>query len=167
MMTEAIQLQALRPQRLQAQTPFQQVHLKRQCLGFSGIVEYLQLMSVLRHDPRLELGGQRGLGGVLWVDLFCLKRMDNGFGGFASGVAHFITPLVVRAGFDTTQQQWQRDDLTPKCWISTWGDVMKKYTEQAEASVIIELPLGEQSITVKWPTSVPEGCARFVRGLAM
>ncbi len=35
-----------------------------------------------------------------------------------------------------------------------------------EASVIIELPLGEQSITVKWPASDPEGCARFVRGLA-
>ena len=36
----------------------------------------------------------------------------------------------------------------------------------AEASVIIELPLGGQSVTVKWPASDPEGCARFVRGLA-
>lgn len=36
---------------------------------------------------------------------------------------------------------------------------------QAEAWAIIELPLGEQSITVKWPTFDPEGCARFVRGL--
>lgn len=36
----------------------------------------------------------------------------------------------------------------------------------AEASATIEVPLGEQSITVKWPTSDPEGCARFVRGLA-
>ena len=35
----------------------------------------------------------------------------------------------------------------------------------AEASVIIELPLGGQSVTVKWPASDPEGCARFVRGL--
>ena len=34
-----------------------------------------------------------------------------------------------------------------------------------EPAVIIELPLGEQSITVKWPASDPEGCARFVRGL--
>ena len=34
-----------------------------------------------------------------------------------------------------------------------------------EASVMIELPLGEQAITVKWPASDPEGCARFVRGL--
>ena len=36
----------------------------------------------------------------------------------------------------------------------------------AEAAVIIELPLGEQSVTVKWPASDPEGCARFIRGLA-
>ena len=34
-----------------------------------------------------------------------------------------------------------------------------------EPAVIIELPLGEQSVTVKWPASDPEGCARFVRGL--
>jgi len=33
----------------------------------------------------------------------------------------------------------------------------------AEASVTIELPLGEQSVTVKWPTPDPERCARFVR----
>lgn len=38
---------------------------------------------------------------------------------------------------------------------------------QPEVSAIIELPLGEQSITVKWPTSDPEGCARFIRGLAL
>ncbi|WP_082075511.1 transposase [Pseudomonas sp. 2(2015)] len=37
---------------------------------------------------------------------------------------------------------------------------------QAESSVIIELPFGEQTIMVKWPVSDPEGCARFVRGLA-
>ncbi|KIF60314.1 IS66-like element accessory protein TnpA [Pseudomonas fluorescens] len=35
---------------------------------------------------------------------------------------------------------------------------------QAEALAIIDLSLGEQSITVKWPTSDPDGCARFVRG---
>ncbi|WP_321836838.1 IS66-like element accessory protein TnpA [Pseudomonas kulmbachensis] len=34
-----------------------------------------------------------------------------------------------------------------------------------EASATVELPLGEQTLTVKWPTSDPEGCARFVRGL--
>lgn len=36
-----------------------------------------------------------------------------------------------------------------------------------QASAIIELPLGEQPITVRWPISDPEGCARFVRGLSL
>ncbi|MGH8383750.1 IS66-like element accessory protein TnpA [Pseudomonas sp.] len=35
-----------------------------------------------------------------------------------------------------------------------------------EASALIELALGEQSITVKWPASDPEGCAQFVRAFA-
>ncbi len=38
--------------------------------------------------------------------------------------------------------------------------------QQTQGLAIIELPLGEQSITVKWPTTDPEGCARFVRGLS-
>ena len=37
---------------------------------------------------------------------------------------------------------------------------------QAELSVIIELPFGEQFITVKWPSSDPEGGARFAHGFA-
>lgn len=37
---------------------------------------------------------------------------------------------------------------------------------KTEALAIIELPLGQQMFTVKWPTSDPEGCARFIRGLA-
>lgn len=38
--------------------------------------------------------------------------------------------------------------------------------QQTQGLAIIELLLGEQSITVKWPTTDPEGCARFVRGLS-
>ncbi|HHG4687907.1 TPA: hypothetical protein ACVFGO_005977, partial [Pseudomonas aeruginosa] len=34
-----------------------------------------------------------------------------------------------------------------------------------EAPVIIELPMAGQVITVKWPTSDPEGCARFIRAV--
>ena len=34
-----------------------------------------------------------------------------------------------------------------------------------EAFALIELSLGEQSVTVKWLASDPEDCARFVRGL--
>ena len=36
----------------------------------------------------------------------------------------------------------------------------------AEASVIIELPMADQLITVKWPNSDPEGCAQFIRAVA-
>lgn len=36
----------------------------------------------------------------------------------------------------------------------------------AEASVVIELPMAGQVITVKWPTSDPEGCAQFIRAVA-
>ena len=35
-----------------------------------------------------------------------------------------------------------------------------------EASVIIELPVAGQVITVKWPVSDPEGCAQFIRAFA-
>ena len=35
-----------------------------------------------------------------------------------------------------------------------------------EALAIIEIPVGERSITVKWPASDPEGCAHFIRELA-
>ena len=38
---------------------------------------------------------------------------------------------------------------------------------KAQASAVIELPFGEQTITVKWPASDPEGCAQFVRGFAL
>lgn len=38
--------------------------------------------------------------------------------------------------------------------------------QQTQGLAIIELLLGEQSITVKWPTTDPQGCARFVRGLS-
>lgn len=36
----------------------------------------------------------------------------------------------------------------------------------AEASVIIELPMAGQVITVKWPTSDPEDCAQFIGAVA-
>ncbi|MNG21799.1 hypothetical protein D3C84_1062050 [compost metagenome] len=34
-----------------------------------------------------------------------------------------------------------------------------------EQFVSIELPCGQGTMTVKWPASDPDGCARFVRGL--
>ena len=117
-------------------------------------------------------------------------------------------------------------DLTPKCWTSTLGGVMKKYTEQTKLSVVedycsgsaghrevahrhgvdasslrkwipiyrdqqssalpafiplkldaaaipvrqavalIDISSGQQTLTVNWPISDPEGCARFIRSLS-
>ncbi|MBD1554144.1 IS66-like element accessory protein TnpA [Pseudomonas typographi] len=36
----------------------------------------------------------------------------------------------------------------------------------ADEAVVIALPLGGQTITVKWPISDPDGCARFIRSLS-
>ena len=35
-----------------------------------------------------------------------------------------------------------------------------------EDTVIISLPPGDKSITIKWPATDPDGCACFIRGLA-
>ncbi|MGF6401592.1 transposase [Pseudomonas frederiksbergensis] len=35
-----------------------------------------------------------------------------------------------------------------------------------QTSVSIEVPFGQQKLTVKWPSSDPDGCARFIRELA-
>ncbi|WAH57251.1 transposase [Pseudomonas silvicola] len=37
----------------------------------------------------------------------------------------------------------------------------------ADEAVVIALPLGAQTITVKWPISDPDGCARFIRSLSL
>ena len=36
----------------------------------------------------------------------------------------------------------------------------------ADETVVIALPLGDKSITVKWPVSDQDGCARFIRSLS-
>ncbi len=36
----------------------------------------------------------------------------------------------------------------------------------ADEAVVIALPLGTQTTTVKWPISDPDGCARFIRSLS-
>jgi transposase-like protein len=35
-----------------------------------------------------------------------------------------------------------------------------------QMSISIEIPFGQQKLTVKWPSSDPDGCARFIRELA-
>ena len=36
-----------------------------------------------------------------------------------------------------------------------------------QMSVSIEIPFRQQNLTVKWPSSDPDGCARFIRELAL
>lgn len=37
---------------------------------------------------------------------------------------------------------------------------------QVDELVVITLPLGDKSMTIKWPVSDPDGCARFIRSLS-
>ncbi len=36
----------------------------------------------------------------------------------------------------------------------------------ADEAVVITLPLGDKPIMIKWPSSDPDGCARFIRSLS-
>ena len=81
-------------------------------------------------------------------------------GASVSGVAmsHGINANVVRKWLPLYRNQPPATlpafialKTEPKCRPATW--------------VIIELPLGQQTLTVKWPASDPDGCARFVHGL--
>ena len=74
-------------------------------------------------------------------------------------ICHGINANVIRKWLPLYRDQ-------PPATLPAFVPVRATPKRTAEASVIIELPLGEQSVTVKWPASDPEGCARFVRGLA-
>jgi transposase len=82
-------------------------------------------------------------------------------GASISGVAisHGINANVIRKWLPLYRDQ-------PPATLPAFVPVKVAPIRQAESSVIIELPCGEQTITVKWPASDPEGCVRFVRGLA-
>ena len=81
-------------------------------------------------------------------------------GATVSSVAirHGINANVIRKWLPLYRDQ-------PPAALPAFAPVRGTPKRPAEVSVIIELPLGEQSVTVKWPASDPEGCARFVRGL--
>ena len=74
-------------------------------------------------------------------------------------ISHGINANVIRKWLPLYRDQ-------PPATLPAFIPVKVSPKKQAELSVIIELPFGEQTITVKWPSSDPEGCARFVRGLA-
>ena len=74
-------------------------------------------------------------------------------------ISHGINANVIRKWLPLFRDQ-------PATTLAAFVPVKVAPKRQAESSVIIELPFGEQIITVKWPSSDPEGCVRFVRGLA-
>ena len=73
-------------------------------------------------------------------------------------IRHGINANVIRKWLPLYRDQ-------PPATLPAFVPVRATPKRTAEASVIIELPLGEQSVTVKWPASDPEDGARFVRGL--
>lgn len=73
-------------------------------------------------------------------------------------ISHGINANVIRKWLPLYRDQ-------PPATLAAFVPVKIAPKRQAESSVIIELPFGEQIITVKWPSSDPEGCVRFVRGL--
>lgn len=50
--------------------------------------------------------------------------------------------------------------------LPAFGSVKPAPRRATEEIVIISLPLGDKSITEKWPAADPDGCARFIRDLA-
>ncbi|NBA95334.1 transposase [Pseudomonas sp. R5(2019)] len=73
-------------------------------------------------------------------------------------ISHGINANVIRKWLPLYRDQ-------PPAALPAFVPLRAKPKRQEEALAIIELSLGEQSITVKWPTSDPDGCAHFVRGL--
>ena len=78
-----------------------------------------------------------------------------------------VSSVAIRHGINANViRKWlplYRDQLPAA--LPAFVPVRAAPKRSTEASVMIELPLGEQAITVKWPASDPEDCARFVRGL--
>ena len=86
------------------------------------------------------------------------ERLQPGATVSSVAIRHGINANVIRKWLPL-----YRDQLPAA--LPAFVPVRAAPKRSTEASVMIELPLGEQAITVKWPASDPEGCARFVRGL--
>lgn len=74
-------------------------------------------------------------------------------------ISHGINANVIRKWLPLYRDQ-------PPAALPAFVPLRANPKRPEESSATIELPLGEQTLTVKWPTSDPEGCARFIRGLA-
>jgi len=74
-------------------------------------------------------------------------------------ISHGINANVIRNWLPLFRDQ-------PPATLPAFVPVKVATKRQVDPSVIIEPPFGEQTITVKWPSSDLERCVRFVRGLA-
>lgn len=75
-------------------------------------------------------------------------------------ISHGINANVIRKWLPL-----YRDQLAPTS-LPAFIPLTATPKRPADAVVVIELPMAGQVITVKWPTSDPEGCAQFIRAVA-
>ncbi|MBU3058567.1 IS66-like element accessory protein TnpA [Pseudomonas indica] len=73
-------------------------------------------------------------------------------------ISHGINANVIRKWLPLYRDQ-------PPAALPAFVPLRATPKRTTEAFAIIELSFGKQAVTVKWPASDPEGCARFVRGL--
>jgi transposase len=77
----------------------------------------------------------------------------------AIAMRHGINANVVRRWLPLYRDQ-------PPAALPAFIPLKVEAKRPTEASVVIELRIGQQALTVKWPISDPEGCTRFIRGFA-
>lgn len=76
----------------------------------------------------------------------------------SAAITHGITANAIREW----QPVYRNQSATA---LPVFGPIRATPKRPDEALEVIGLPIGEKSITVKWQTSDPEGCTRFIREL--
>ena len=79
-----------------------------------------------------------------------------------------VSSVAIRHGINANViRKWlpvYRDQVTTT--LPAFVPVQPLPKRTVDEVVVIVLPLGGKSITVKWPASDPDGCARFIRSLS-
>ena len=79
-----------------------------------------------------------------------------------------VSSVAIRHGINANViRKWlpvYRDQVTTT--LPAFVPVQPLPKRTVDEVVVIVLPLGSKSITVKWPASDPDGCARFIRSLS-
>ncbi|EKT4480463.1 transposase [Pseudomonas putida] len=74
-------------------------------------------------------------------------------------ISHGINASVIRKWMPLYREQ-------PATSLPAFVPLKAAPKRPSESLAIVELSVSGQSITVKWPSSVPEGSAQFLRALA-